>query len=85
MDHAAVWQRFCDYVEEDFAPERVLGRVKIFTAYFSRNFLFGHTLFTAVQAAPSLAAARERNPGGGLDLSEMNVAAPIELFRKKAA
>ena len=60
VNHASVWQRFCDYVEEDFAPERVLGRVKIFTAYFSRNFLFGHTLFRTAQAAPTLAAARER-------------------------
>ena len=60
VDHAAVWHRFCDYVAEDFAVERALGRVKIFTAYFARNFLFGHTLFAAVQSAPTLAAARER-------------------------
>lgn len=61
VDHAATWQRFCDYVEEDFASERALGRVKIFTAYFSRNFLFGHTFFTAIQSAPTLATARERS------------------------
>jgi len=60
VDHAAVWQRFCDYVEEDFAAARALGRVKIFTAYFCRNFLFGHNFFTAVQSAPTVAAARER-------------------------
>lgn len=60
VEHAAVWQRLCDYVEEDFAAERALGRVKIFTAYFARNFMFGHTLGTAVQSAPTLAAARER-------------------------
>ncbi len=35
--------------------------------------------------ARQLAASRERNPAGGLDLSELNVAAPQELFRKKAA
>ena len=35
--------------------------------------------------ARQLATARERDPAGGLDLSEMNVAAPLELFRKKAA
>ena len=33
--------------------------------------------------ARQLAAARERNPAGGLDLSEMNLANPEEFFRKK--
>jgi predicted regulator of Ras-like GTPase activity (Roadblock/LC7/MglB family) len=33
--------------------------------------------------AQQLLVARERDPGGGLDLSEMNVANPEELFRKK--
>jgi predicted regulator of Ras-like GTPase activity (Roadblock/LC7/MglB family) len=35
--------------------------------------------------AQQLAAARERDPEGGLDLSELNVADPQELFRKKPA
>ena len=35
------------------------------------------------QIARQLAAARERNPAAGLDLSAMNVADPQELFRKK--
>ena len=35
--------------------------------------------------AQQLAAARERDPEGGLDLSAMNVADPQELFRKKVA
>jgi predicted regulator of Ras-like GTPase activity (Roadblock/LC7/MglB family) len=34
--------------------------------------------------AQQLTVARERDPAGGLDLSEMNVANPQELFRKKA-
>lgn len=34
--------------------------------------------------AQQLAAARERDPAGGLDLSEINVADPQDLFRKKA-
>jgi len=33
--------------------------------------------------ARQLAVARARDPVGGLDLSELNVAAPQELFRKK--
>jgi predicted regulator of Ras-like GTPase activity (Roadblock/LC7/MglB family) len=35
------------------------------------------------QIAAQLAVARDRDPGGGLDLSELNVADPQELFRKK--
>ena len=35
--------------------------------------------------ARQLVLARERDPGGGLDLSVMNVANPEEIFRKKAA
>jgi predicted regulator of Ras-like GTPase activity (Roadblock/LC7/MglB family) len=35
--------------------------------------------------AQQLAVARERDPAGGLDLSEMNVADPQGFFRKKAA
>jgi tRNA-dihydrouridine synthase len=60
IDHAAVWMRFFDYVVEDFVPNRQLARVKMFTEYFSRNFQFGHTLFTAVQTALSMAEARDR-------------------------
>jgi len=33
--------------------------------------------------ARQLAVARQRDPEGGLDLSEMNVADPQGLFRKK--
>jgi tRNA-dihydrouridine synthase B len=60
VDHAEVWRRLFDYILEDFRPDRALARVKIFTAYFARNFVFGHTLFTSVQSAPDLATARER-------------------------
>ena len=61
VDHAEVWDRLLGYVVEDFPrPSQALARIKIFTAYFARNFLFGHTLFVAVQTAPDLAAARER-------------------------
>ena len=60
VDHAEVWNRLFDYIVEDFPAAQALARVKIFTAYFARNFLFGHTLFAAVQSAPDLASARER-------------------------
>lgn len=61
VDHAAVWFRLFDYIVEDFIrPEQALVRIKIVTPYFASNFLFGHSLFAAIQSAPSLAAARER-------------------------
>jgi DNA-binding Lrp family transcriptional regulator len=47
-------------VLEDFPPEKAIGRIKEFTAYYSRNFLFGHDLFRAVQPAESLDEAFER-------------------------
>ena len=40
---------------------------------------------TVSRIAAQLAVARARDPEGGLDLSEMNVADPQELFRKKVA
>jgi tRNA-dihydrouridine synthase len=60
VDHAEVWRRFADYLAEDFAPDRRLARLKMFTEYFARNFLYGHTLFARVQSARSEDEARAR-------------------------
>jgi len=60
VDRVALWNRYCDYLLEDFAPDVALKRLKIFTPYFARNFFFGHTLFTGVQVAPDFATARAR-------------------------
>ena len=61
VDHAGVWNRYFDYVLEDFPRiEQALARVKIFTTWFARNYQFGHTLFATVQSAPDLATARDR-------------------------
>jgi tRNA-dihydrouridine synthase len=54
VDYAELWERFYRYVREDFAPEKAIGRLKEFSAYYSRNFFFGHRLFRAVQGAHSL-------------------------------
>ena len=59
-DYAEVWERFLGYVQEDFAPEKVLGRVKLFTEYFARNFQFGHELYRGVHSAGSVDEARDR-------------------------
>ncbi|HXA44369.1 MAG TPA: roadblock/LC7 domain-containing protein [Candidatus Angelobacter sp.] len=55
-----------------FSTETGLGVVK----YYSGN--------VATAIARQLNAARERNPGGGFDLSVLNLANPQELFRKKS-
>lgn len=60
VDPAEVWRRLFEYIVEDFRTDRALARVKMFTAYFARNYVFGHTLFSTVQSAPDLASARER-------------------------
>jgi len=57
---AEVWNRYCGYLADDFAPKQALTQLKGFTPYFARNFVFGHTLFTAVQGATTWPAALDR-------------------------
>jgi tRNA-dihydrouridine synthase B len=45
IDYAEVWDRLYRYTLEDLPPERAIGRLKEFTAYFSKNFFFGHELY----------------------------------------
>ncbi len=59
-DHAEVWRRFVGYAREDFPGQKVFHRVKAFTAYFARNFQFGHSLFAVAQAASNLAELEDR-------------------------
>jgi tRNA-dihydrouridine synthase B len=49
--HAEVWDRLYRYTLEDLPAERALGRIKEFTAYFSKNFFFGHELHKGCQKA----------------------------------
>ena len=60
LDYCAIWNRFVDYVCEDFPAEKQFSRIKIFSEYFSRNFVFGHTLFTKIRSASDIPAARLR-------------------------
>ncbi|MFH0908487.1 MAG: tRNA-dihydrouridine synthase family protein [bacterium] len=60
VDYAGVWRRLHAYIREDFPPVTALKRIKLFTKYYARNFLFGHNFDCAVQNAPSLDAALER-------------------------
>jgi len=60
VDHREVWERHFRYVTEDFPPEKAVGRVKEFTAWFARSFFFGHDLFAAAQSAPTLDTLYDR-------------------------
>ncbi len=60
IDYAEIWRRLYDYICEDFEPKAALTRIKIFTAYYARNFRFGHGFHMAVQNARTLESARER-------------------------
>ncbi|MDR1727914.1 MAG: tRNA-dihydrouridine synthase [Acidobacteriota bacterium] len=55
---AEVWERLYRYTLEDFPPEKAIGRMKEFTAYFSQNFFFGHELFRASRGARDLEGLR---------------------------
>jgi tRNA-dihydrouridine synthase B len=54
VDYAEVWKRHFEYVNEDFPPEKAIGRLREFTKYYSCNFFFGHLLKSIGQGAPSL-------------------------------
>ena len=54
VDYAEVFKRYFGYVNEDFPPQKAIGRLKEFTKYYACNFSFGHQLTTAVQNAQSL-------------------------------
>lgn len=60
IDLQAIWNRLCDYLEEDFQPAKALIKLKVFTPYFAQNFVFGHTLFAAVQSSSDWITARQR-------------------------
>jgi len=60
LDYGEIWQRFYRYVLEDFPPEKAIGRLKEFSAYFARNFMFGHELYRAAQGAQSVTVMKER-------------------------
>jgi hypothetical protein len=44
----------------DFRPEKAIGRIKQFSSYYARNFIYGHQLFKAVQGAKDLATIKSR-------------------------
>jgi tRNA-dihydrouridine synthase len=60
IDYARVWERMYGYVAEEFAPEKAIGRMKQFCAYYARNFFFGHQFYRTALAARTLAELCDR-------------------------
>jgi len=58
IEHLEIWQRLLRYTIEDFPLSKAFYRMKAFTRYFARNFVFGHTLDSLAQSAPDLDGLR---------------------------
>jgi tRNA-dihydrouridine synthase len=56
-DPADAFKRFIAILENAMEPEYTLPLLKRFTFYFSQNYAFGHTLWSLVHNADSLATA----------------------------
>jgi nifR3 family TIM-barrel protein len=56
-DPAYAFKRFIAILENSMEPEYTLPLLKRFTFYFSQNYAFGHTLWSLVHNADSLATA----------------------------
>lgn len=55
-----IYAHFIALLEQRFAPERRLGRLKQFTRYFAASFPFGHHFAASIQNSDSIAEARHR-------------------------
>ena len=55
-----IYAHFITLLEQRFAPERQLGRLKQFTRYFAASFVFGHHFAASIQNSNSIAEARHR-------------------------
>lgn len=60
VDLAAAYLRYVDLLQQRFAPERCLGRLKEFSHYYAANFAFGHHLASKIQGSQSLDQAVDR-------------------------
>lgn len=53
-----MYYRFITLLEERFAPQKRLSRLKHFTRYYSRSFQFGHSFWARVQSSDSMDEAK---------------------------
>ncbi|MCX7872007.1 MAG: tRNA-dihydrouridine synthase family protein [Verrucomicrobiae bacterium] len=54
VDYRSVWVKMRDYILEDFEPLVAISRLKMFTKYYSANFLFGRHFYTQVYNAKTI-------------------------------
>jgi len=54
VDMAAIWNRMCSHVMEDFPPVVALRKMQMFNRYFSVNFKFGHQFIIEMARAVSI-------------------------------
>lgn len=57
---AAIYTDFIALLEQRFAPERRLGRLKQFTRYFAASYPFGHHFAASIQNSSTLGEARQQ-------------------------
>jgi tRNA-dihydrouridine synthase B len=76
IDFKEIWGRYFNYVNEDFPPERAIGRLKEFSKYYSCNFFFGHQFQTMTQNSRSLLEMHEKAMGF-LDAKPKTVERPM--------
>lgn len=55
-----IYFKFVGLLEQRFAPERRLGRLKQFTSYYAAPFTFGHHLASSVQSSSTIDQAKQR-------------------------
>jgi nifR3 family TIM-barrel protein len=59
-EKSEIYSQFITLLEQRFAPERRLGRLKQFTRYFAASFQFGHHFAASIQNSDSIEQARRR-------------------------
>jgi nifR3 family TIM-barrel protein len=59
-ESSEIYAQFITLLEQRFAPERRLGRLKQFTRYFAASFPFGHHLAASIQNSDCIEQARRR-------------------------
>ncbi|MGC8829415.1 MAG: tRNA dihydrouridine synthase [Verrucomicrobiia bacterium] len=58
VDYRQVWQKLFSYIKEDFEATVALSRIKMFTKYYSANFLFGNVFRNRIANVKSLEEAQ---------------------------
>ena len=60
VDKRDVFETFTKLLDDRFAKEKRLRRLKQFTRYYAGSFKFGHQLASRIQSSKSIPEAKER-------------------------